>query len=342
MGLHTVGQHQMPGKAGPCLAPSRIGGRLPNADPNLAKGLPWLLTLAILACDSKGYTPVSLQPGAPKEPSKVQALAPLRVGLAPILSPRSGGEGLVTLCKALSVSLSRPVAPLVGADYRETNDMLALGQLDVGIVCSGAFADPRLESVCEPLLVPLLAGTGTSYQSYFIVRAQDPSKRLEDLQGRDFVFTDSLSLTGYIHPIARLSAMGKTPGSFFSRISFSHSHDRSIAMVVDGTCSAAAVDSAVYMTWREHHPTDADKTRIMERSQPFPSPPLVVRAGLSQADKGLLRKAFLDLAATPEGKAILAKIGWTGFQIPDADYLRRMEQLHALFRKLRGQNVLPA
>jgi phosphonate transport system substrate-binding protein len=301
-----------------------------------------MLITALLGCDRQSYAPVSLQPGAARTRSKANALAPLRVGLAPILSPSSGGEGLVSLCKALSSRLDRPVVPLLGADYRETNDMLALGQLDVGIVCSGAFSDPRLDRVCEPLLVPLLLGTGNSYESFLIVRAQDPAVRLEDLKGREFVFSDSLSLTGFIHPVARLYAMGQTPGHFFSKVSFSRSHDRSIAMVVDGTISAAAVDSSVFMAWREHHPVEAKNIRILERSEPFPAPPLVVRVSLAPEDKAMLRKAFLDLANTEEGKELLKKIGWTGFEVPDARYLARMEQLHRLFGKLRGKNVLPA
>ena len=301
-----------------------------------------MLSALLLGCERQGYTPVSLQPGAAKPASKEKMLVPLRVGLAPILSPRSGGEGLVALCKALSLSMNRPVVPLLGADYRETNDMLALGQLDVGIVCSGAFSDPRLDRVCEPLLVPLLMGTGSSYESFLIVRSQDPAVRLEDLRGRDFVFSDSLSLTGYIHPVACLDAMGQTPGRFFSKVSFSHSHDRSIAMVLEGTISAAAVDSAVFMAWREHHPAEGKNLRILERSEPFPSPPLVVRVSLPSDDKAMLRRAFLDLAHTEAGKDLLKKIGWTGFEVPDARYLARMDQLHRLFGKLRGKNVLPA
>ena len=308
----------------------------------LLKEMSCVLLLALTGCDTQSYAPVSLQPDPSKTPTRADTLSPLRVGLAPILSPRSSGEGLVALCKALSMALGRPVVPLMGADYRETNDMLALGQLDVGIVCSGAFADPRLDRACEPLLVPLLTGTGASYASLLIVRTQDPAQRLQDLKDRDFVFTDSLSLTGFIHPVVKLDALGRTPGTFFSKVTFSHSHDRSIAMVLDGTVSGAAVDSAVFSAWKDHHPAEAGNIRILERSEPFPSPPLVVRTSLAAADKAALREAFLNLAKSEEGLEILRKIGWTGFQVPDPDYLARMEKLHRLFGKLRGKNVLPA
>jgi phosphonate transport system substrate-binding protein len=302
----------------------------------------WIGLVLSTSCDSRDYKAVSLQSGAPLGQSKMEPKAALRVGLAPILSARSGGEGLVSLCRAVSQRLERPVTPLLGSDYREINDMLAMRQLDVGIVCSGAFADPRLDRVCEPLLVPLLDGAGSMYESYLIVRAKNPAHRLEDLEGRDFVFTDTLSLTGFIHPTSRLCAMGRTPESFFSGVSFSHSHDRSIAMVADGSATAAAVDSAVFHMWQEHHPTEARNLRILEKSEFFPAPPIVVQTSLSAQDKFALRKALLELAESGEGKLILKKIGWTGFKVPDAEYLRRLDKLRKLYGKLRGQNRLPA
>jgi phosphonate transport system substrate-binding protein len=262
--------------------------------------------------------------------------------MAPILSLRTGGEGLVSLCQAISQRLGKQVTPLLGADYRETNDMLHLKQLDVGIVCSGAFSDARLDRTCEPLLVPLLAGAGSTYESYLIVRTKDPAHRLEDLEGKDFVFTDSLSLTGFIHPISRLCAMGRTPESFFSKVSFSHSHDRSIAMVLDGSITAAAVDSAVFTQWKERHPSEAGDLRILERSEPYPAPPIMVQRALSAQDKSALRKALLDLAQTVEGKEILKKIGWKGFEVPGAEYAGRLEKMRKLYGKLRVQNCLPA
>jgi ABC-type phosphate/phosphonate transport system substrate-binding protein len=102
------------------------------------------------------------------------------------------------------------------------------------------------------------------------------------------------------------------------------------------------VDSAVFLMWRESHPAEGKDVRILEHSEPYPSPPIVVRATLSTEDKAALRSALIDLARSEEGKEILKKIGWTGFQLPDAVYLRRMEKLHRLFGKLRGQNCLPA
>lgn len=323
--------------------PAGARGRHRKAIPPLATGLSAAaLLLLSLACGDKDYKAVSLEPIPPAAQGETSAFRRLRVGLAPILSVQSGGEGLAALCDALSRRLGRAVEPMIGSDYREINDLLDFGQLEAGIVCAGAFADPRLTETCEPLLVPLLVGAGATYQSFLVVRRDDPARRLEDLRDGSIVFTDSLSLTGFIHPVIRLSALGSSPRAFFSKISFSHSHDRSLAMVAGGAVRAAAVDSSVYTIWHGAGSQDKEGVRILEASEHYPAPPIVVRKSLPAADRQALRAALLDLAGTEEGKAILRKIGWTGFQVPDAPYLERLERLRRTYRKLRAQNLLPS
>lgn len=293
-----------------------------------------------LGCKTQAYKAVSLAAGSSQAQVVCHGPQPIRLGLAPILSVQGGGEALAALCQTLSRRMDRPVVPLLGSDYREINDMLGLNQLDVGIICSGAYADPRLRKVCQPLLVPQLIGSGATYQAYIVVRAGNPGRSLVDLKGTSFEFTDSLSLTGYIYPVSRLCGLGQKPGTFFSSVGFSHSHDRSLSMVVDGSVAAASVDSSVFKVWKDRHPEEAKRLRILERSEAFPSPPIVVKDELAQHDKDALRRAFLDLADTQEGRAILQKIGWTGFQEPDGLWHSQMDRLNRLFGKLRAKNCL--
>ena len=218
--------------------------------------------------------------------------------------------------------------------------MLALGQLDAGIVCTGAFADPKLSQSCKVLLVPQLPGEGSYYRSFIVVRAGDPARRFEDLRGHSAVFTDPLSLTGYLYPISRLCAMGQKPSAFFMALSFSHSHDRSIAVVVDGLADAAAVDSAVFGDWLERDAAHSKELRIIERSGPFPSPPIIVRSSLAVHERDRLRKAFLNLTATAGGRAILKQVGWAGLKDPDPEYLDRLQATGVFMKGLHGQNCI--
>lgn len=289
--------------------------------------------------DEPPYQSVSL-----KEKGEVRRQAAfsksLRLGMAPILSARAGGEGFTLLAEALSRRLQAPVVPLLGSDYREINAMLAFGQLEAGIVCTGALSDPQLSEHGEVLLVPLLPGTGAVYHGLIVAGEGKGVARLEDLRGRTFLFTDPLSLTGYFYPLSLLCQQGEKPGAFFQGVAFSHSHDRSLESVAAGSADAAAVDETVYELWRKTFPERSAKTRVILRSTDYPAPPLVARKGLPAAEREALKKALLALPGTPDGQAALEAMGWTGFSEVDDAYRRRVEELRRFYRRLHEQGCL--
>ena len=301
---------------------------------------PFLLALASCSGDAAPYEGVSFREKAPVPKETAPAKA-VRLGMAPILSARAGGEGFTLLAEALSRRLSVPVVPLLGTDYREINAMLAFGQVEAGIVCTGALSDPQLTERGEVLLVPLLRGTGTVYHGLIVAGKESGLRKFEDLRSRSFLFTDPLSLTGYFYPLSLLCERGERPGSFFSSVGFSHSHDRSLEAVAGGSADAAAVDETVYELWRRAFPDSAARTRVLLRSADFPSPPIVVRKDLPPAEREALRKALLDLGSgRADGRAVLEAMGWTGIAEADADYLRRVEELRRFYRNLHEQGCL--
>ncbi|MGC8763960.1 MAG: PhnD/SsuA/transferrin family substrate-binding protein [Acidobacteriota bacterium] len=300
-----------------------------------------LLLAALLACGGPdgGYRTVSFQPAAENPAAGPQKEA-IRLGMAPILSARAGGEGLTLLAEALSRRLQRPVVPILGSDYREVNAMLAYGQAEAGVVCTGAFSDPQLCERCDPLLVPLLEGTGPLYHGLVVVRKGAALRAFEDLEGKSFLFTDPLSLTGYLYPLSLLCERGRDPGSFFASVGFSHSHDRSLEEVARGSADGAAVDETVYLLWVRANPEKAQRLEVLLKSRDFPSPPVVVRKDLPAGDREALRRALVDLPGSPDGRAVLTAMGWTGFEEPDAAYLQRLQDLQGLFGRLHARRCL--
>ncbi|MBI5496151.1 MAG: phosphate/phosphite/phosphonate ABC transporter substrate-binding protein [Deltaproteobacteria bacterium] len=220
------------------------------------------------------------------------------------------------------------VAELVGAradlvqrrTYREVNELLARGELDAAMICTGAWLDlqRRWPGRAEPLVVAVMRGRIT-YNSFLIVPTDSPVRSLGDLQGKQFAYTDELSLTGHAWPTHALHALGRDPARTFSSVYFTQSHDRSIRAVAQGLFDGAAVDSLVYRALVAAEPNLARATRVVETSPPFGMPPVVVSTRLPPEARARLREAFLGLHEHPDAIPTLAELGIEQYVVPPPD-----------------------
>jgi phosphonate transport system substrate-binding protein len=122
--------------------------------------------------------------------------------------------------------------------YDEVNALFPKGQIDLAFICTGPFAASREKFGFEALATPQVRGQ-PFYQSYLIVPKDSPYQSLEDLRGRVFAFTDPDSNTGAMVPRFWLAEVGETPESFFSKTTFTCSHDNSILAVAKGPSDEA-------------------------------------------------------------------------------------------------------
>lgn len=292
--------------------------------------------MAVVAgCGQSEYVPVSFRPGSPSPTRETASVSPVRVGMAPILSSHAGAQALARMCALLAKDLHRPVKPFFGRSYQEINQMVLLDQLDCAAVCTGAFATPAFRARVSVLLVPLVPPQGACYEANILVQKDAPYQDFRDLKGRRMAFTDPLSLTGYFYPVSRACGLGRDAAAFFGSTLFTESHDRSIALLVNGRVDAVSVDGAVWHLWKTEHPAEAASLRVLESSPPYPSPPIVVSTTLPPPLREALLRAFLALTETEEGRSVLASMGWTGFVRPDPGYLEKLDRTAAILGKLR-------
>jgi phosphonate transport system substrate-binding protein len=74
-------------------------------------------------------------------------------------------------------------------------------------------------------------------------------------------------------------------------------------------------------TFEQQAPDIHDSLRILYETRKVPSHPLLSHPRVPKAHRDLVQQAFLDMAATPEGAALLAKIPMTKVEVADnADY----------------------
>ena len=126
-----------------------------------------------------------------------------------------------------------------------------------------------------------------------------------------------------------LAKLGEDADLFFSQVTFTYNHDKSIKAVAKNLVDGAAVDSLIWDYTNRSNPLLTAQTRIISKSPPYGIPPVVVPKELDKQLKEELRTVFLHMHEDSWGRAILDKIMIDRFiEVPDAIYdtVRTMQQ----------------
>ena len=231
----------------------------------------------------------------------------LRVALGSVISPKGTIASYGGLVVYVGRRMGMPGELVQRATYAETNELVKRGEVELALVCSGAYVDGQRDSTMELLAAPQVAGQ-TVYFSYIIVPKNSPVQTVDQLRGKVFAFTDPLSNSGRLSAVYLLYQMDERPETFFQKTIYTYSHDNSLKAVADGLVDGAAVDSLVYNYVLAREPQYAERVRVIRRSPPYGMPPVVMPAGLDPAQKAQLQSILLNMHEDPEGRAILNEL----------------------------------
>lgn len=275
---------------------------------------------SMIGCPSSPYPEVAVDL-ASSRPAPTRVRAPrarvLRFSVAAMQSPQDTFAAYSRLLEQLEPRLDAQIDLVQRRTYQEVNELLATGQLDAAILCTGGYVElaRRSPGAVEIVAVPVVHGE-TTYQSYLIVPAASPARELADLSGKRFAFTDDLSLSGFGYPSHLLRKLGVDAGAFFGSVTFTHSHDRSIDAVAKGVIDGAAVDSLIYEDIVRSSPEVRSATRVIHRSPPYGIAPVVVSTRLGPERRAAIRDALLRFHEDPEARATLGLVGFDRFAAP--------------------------
>jgi len=272
--------------------------------------VPFMLIIALSAglssCSrTEEPRPVSLDkkealPGAVSEGTADH----LRVAVGGMITPKEGFGYYRQFLDYIGKKLGRRVDFVDRENYAEINALVKSGKVDVAFVCGGPYVDGHAAFGMELLAAPQ-AYNGTVYYSYIIVSKTSPVKSFQDLRGKSFAFTDPLSNSGKLVPTYMLARLGQTPKTYFSKVIYTQSHDKSIKAVAEKLIDGAAVDSLIWEYENIKDPAFTSKTRIIERSPPYGIPPVVVRPNMDPKLKARIRAVFLNAHKDVQGREIL-------------------------------------
>lgn len=284
-------------------------------------GLTLLLPLATACSREADYKPVDFSKTAPVEAPDARATRDkaLKVAVAAMISPKATFVHYREMLDYIGRHSGFEIELIQRKTYEEVNALLAGGGIDLAFICTGPFAAGREKYGLEALATPIVRGE-PYYRAYLIVPAASAAAGIEDLRGRLFAFTDPDSNTGAKVPRFWLAEMGETPESFFGRTIFTYSHDNSILAVSKGLVDGASVDGHQWEYFSRLQPGLTARTRVVRRSQPFGSPPVVAARHLAAEARDRIGRLLTTMHADPEGREILDRLLIDRFAAPREEW----------------------
>ncbi len=210
--------------------------------------------------------------------------------------------------------------------YGEINDLLGQGKIDIAFICTGPYIHGKADFGFEAIATPVIRGE-TYYRAYLIVHKDSPFQSLEDLEGSIFAFTDPESNTGALVPTSWLRESGRTPDIFFDRVHFTYSHDNSILAVATKLLDAASIDGHIWEYYNARNPVHTSETRVIKKSGPFGSPPLVASAFIDGDLKEQIKQVVTHMHEDPAGRKILGELFIDRFEVSREHWYESVAEL---------------
>jgi phosphonate transport system substrate-binding protein len=287
------------------------------------------LLLGTLSPGCSKQTPtdrINLSELEPLPDESPDAVVAVRLAVANMVSPQGTAESYGALVEYLSQKLGRPVELIHGRSYAETNDLVRRGEVDVAFVCTMAYVIGHDEFGIEPLVAPRVGGK-VDYHSVLIVPRDSPAESMADLEGATFAFTDPMSNTGRFYPHYLVQQLGGVPETFFSSTFYTYSHDDAIRSVSQGLADGAAVDNLVLGFALFRDPELDERIRVIHRSPPFGTPPVVVSPRIRPQLRVQLEDVFLNMVEDPAGSEALAGLDIDEFVVVEDDAYQSVREL---------------
>jgi len=229
----------------------------------------------------------------------------------------------------LERSLQMPLKMHQATDYAGTIEALTARKLEFARFGPAAYAQAWLITggKVEPIVVETDSDGLVGYHAVVVVKADSPSKSLEDLKGKSFAYADPNSTSGFVAPSFFLRKDGINPETFFGRAGCAGSHENSIIAILNGTYDAAATwwtneerNNVARMEGKGMIPQG--QTRVIWKSPKLPGSPWAIHTELPTPLKDDVRAALLALpTADPQAWQDLTDGKNKGVQeVTQADY----------------------
>ena len=240
----------------------------------------------------------------------------------------------------LEKDLGIKVKHVMASDYRGTIEALKFKKAEIGHLGPKAYVEATNDNYAnvEPVVQVRLANGSLGYRSCLIVHADSDIFSPEDIGGKTFAFNDPNSTSGYLVPMTMfLNEMGINPKAYFSKLTFSGSHEASILAVTNKKVEVASTNLPDVQQLTREGKVPRGALRIIWVSKLIPNDPIVVRKDLPDSLRQAIQASLASMKeqhpeAFAEGGAFIG-----GFQKADDAKYQVIRELNETSKRLVAQ-----
>ncbi|HHY66081.1 MAG TPA: phosphate/phosphite/phosphonate ABC transporter substrate-binding protein [Alicyclobacillus sp.] len=293
----------------------------------LASGIAVLLLASLTACGSQqaiSDTGSAASTGsAGQAGGKQNWPKELNYGLIPAEVAGNLGDVERKFAEDMGNALGIKVNVYVGDDYTSVIEAMRAKKVDLGYFGPFSYIIAHQEAGAEPIACKATSKENAFYHSEIVVPADSPAKTIADLKGKTFLYADPASTSGHLFPQAMISEELNIPpekvDSFFSNVSYSGGHDKSIIAIAHHQADGAGVCDVCIQRFIDAGMVKASDFRVIKTSAPIPLDPLTYRNDLPPDLVAKIKEFVLNY--DKQNPDYFKKTGTKAFYpMTDADY----------------------
>ncbi len=268
------------------------------------------------------------------------AIAASEVSLKMVFVPASekgDDKDYINLIKIIEKLTGYSIEPIKVTDYNAAVEAMRAGRAQIAWYGGKAYIMAAEIAGAEAFAAGIRKGdTDANYFTYFVVPADSPLQKLEDVRGKTLALNDIGSTSGDLIPQVELSKIGLSikNKAHFKNVFYAGSHDACLMTAINKHADVCAMSSRNFDARLADGTFKRQQVRIIHTSSPVPPPPLAYSKKLPQEIRDRIKRATLEAHK-------YGRIGGYGgemaryVEVKDSDYdlLREVDRLLRAARK---------
>ena len=189
----------------------------------------------------------------------------------------------------------------VATNYAAMIESMGTGNTHMGWLATVQYVVAHDKYDVEGLLSSIRYGSPT-YKGQIIVHVDSDIEDIADLEGKTFAYSNPLSTSGFIYPMALLVKEGYDYKTFFSEIkSIDGSHDATVLAVYNKEIDCGATFDDARDIVEDKFLDVKEKVKVIAYTDEIPYDTISIIEDIPDEMKEKIKKALLEIVETEEG-----------------------------------------